>query len=418
MKTDDLAHSQSSLADANFRWLVMDIIWFGLAVPATARFLSVYAIRLDASPMLLGWLTALPSLIALATSSLAGWWSSRHRQDIIRAQFWPGLSYRLVFLLPAFTPFIPAQWQTAWLVLAVALPAIPQGIASVLFLVILRRAVETPQLTALMSRRSMVFNIAVAGMTLLFGVWLEAMPFPLNYQIMFVAAFAFSLGSLLSVQRVRLAAPEPTAPPEDASASPWRSPLFRRMAIVTVFVHIAFFFIAAIIPLRLVNGLGADERFMSLYALAELSAAAAAAAFANRIVQRLGNHQLVISLALAITGAAALLLALAPSLPWTLLAGAISGAAWTTAAISLFGYFSENTPAESLTRFSTVYNQVVLLSVFVGPMLGSQLASSALDVDAVMVIGAVLRLGVGVLLALVALASLGKLGRKELVVSD
>lgn len=412
MNTNDLAKPQASTADANFRWLVMDIIWFGLAVPATARFLSVYAIRLDASPMMLGWLTALPSLIALVTSSLAGWWSARHR-DIIHAQFWPGLTYRLIFLLPALTPFFPEEWQTTWLVLAVALPAIPQGIASVLFLVILRRAVDMPQLTALMSRRSMVFNIAVAGMTLVFGLWLEEMPFPLNYQIMFVAAFAFSLGSLFSVQQVRPLAPEPIAPPEQAAMSPWRSPLFRRMAIVTVIVHVAFFFISAIIPLRLVDGLGADEGFMSLYALAELGAAAAGAAFANRIVQRLGN-QLVISLGLAITGAAALLLALAPSLPWTLVAGAVSGAAWTAAAISLFGYFSENTPAESLTRFSTVYNQIVLLSVFVGPMLGSQLASSALDVDAVMLVGAVLRLAAGVALALIALGSVQRLARRRL----
>jgi predicted MFS family arabinose efflux permease len=298
-------------------------------------------------------------------------------------------------------------------VVAVALPAIPQGISSVLFLVLLRQSIDSQQLTALMSRRSMVFNACVAVMTLVFGFWLKKMAFPMNYQIMFVAAFVLSLFSLLSVQRVRVLTEEPVALPDQAPLRPWRSTLFRRMAIVTVVVHISFFFISAIIPLRLVNELGADEGFMSLYALAELGAAATMAGFADRIVRRAGN-QLVISVGLAASGVAALLLALAPSLPWTLLAGAVSGAAWTAAAISLFTYFSENTPADSLTRFSTVYNQVVLLSIFVGPMLGSQLASTDLGVDAVMVVGALLRLGVGIGLALIALGSVQRLARRRL----
>src|SRR5690554_7051500 len=94
------------VARDNFRHLVIEITYFGLAVPALSRFLSVYAIRLGADAMLLGWLAALPYIFQLITSSMAGTWRRRY-PDTVSAQFWPGLFYRLSFLLPALTPFFP-----------------------------------------------------------------------------------------------------------------------------------------------------------------------------------------------------------------------------------------------------------------------------------------------------------------------
>ena len=104
-------------ARANARFLVLEVFWFGIALPATARFLPVYAIRLDASAALLGWLTALPAIIALASSALAGWWRTKVPHPT-RAAVIPGFGYRLIFLLPALTPLFPADWQTTWLLLA------------------------------------------------------------------------------------------------------------------------------------------------------------------------------------------------------------------------------------------------------------------------------------------------------------
>ena len=390
----------SEQVERNFHHLVLDIAWFGLAVPATSRFLSVYAIRLDASAMLLGWLAALPAIIALATSGLSGWWRKRHATTV-QAVAWPGLGYRMTFLLPAFTPFLPADWQPWWLVLSVSLPAIPQGISSVLFLVLLREGVDNTRLTALMSRRSLVFNVTVGVGTLAFGVWLKQAAFPLNYQVMFLAAFAFSLMSYLNVQRVQALAPEPVIPEPGAAApvKPWKSPAFQRVAFICVIMHISFFTLAPIIPLHLVDGLGADEGFMSIFAVAELAAAAAMAAFTNRIVRRLGTRP-TIAAGMFVTAVSSLILALTPYLPVTLIASALSGAGWTVAAISQFAFFSESTPADSLTPYSTLYNQIVMLSIFIGPMIGSQLASNSIDLTAVLLIGTGLRLIAALLIPL------------------
>jgi predicted MFS family arabinose efflux permease len=377
---------------ANFRHLVLDIVWFGLALPATARFLAIYAIRLDATALQLGWLTGLPSIVALTTSMFARRWRARF-PDTVSAEFLPSLGFRFVFLLPAMTPFFPREWQVTWLILSVALPAIPQGMASVLFLVLLREGIRDHRLTSLVSRRSLFFNVAVALSTVAMGFWLKLVTFPINYQIVFVVAFMLGLMSWTHVMKVHVIAPQPL-PQLSARVRPWESRDFRRMMSVTVVAYIGFFSITAIIPLQLVNVLGADEVFMSMYALAELASAAFVSAWANRIVARIGNRP-AIALGLGGTGLAAGLLVLAPSLVFTLPAAALSGGTWTLAAISLFGYFSENTPPEGLTQFSTTYNQVVMLSVFLGPMIGSVLVSGGLDLAAMLVIGIVMRLAAG-----------------------
>jgi MFS family permease len=377
-------------ARINFRLLVLDIAWFSIGLPATARFLAVYLIRLDASPILLGWQAALPAIIALVTSGLTGWWRS-HYGDVTRALWWPGLGMRLVFLLPALTPYLPRHWQPIWLVLAVVIPAIPQGPSSVVFLVILRESVEPERLPALMSRRSMVFNILFALATLAYGFWLETVAFPLNYQLMFVTAFGFSLLSLMSLMRVRVVIPEPRPSPDRRAPRPWQTAEFQRVIFITILLYVSFFSISAIIPLRLVSEMGADEAFMSIYTLAELSAAAIMAAMTNRLVARIGSRA-TIATGLCGTGIAGAVLAASPSLPFTLVAAAISGASWTAAAISAFNFFSENTPVEYVTSFTTFYNQIVMLSTFIGPMMGSQLAETSLSLTAVLWIGAALRL--------------------------
>lgn len=403
---------EASQERANFRFLVLDIAWYGLAMPATARFLSVYAIRLDASPALLGWLAALPSLIALVTSSWAAWWRGRHA-TMLQAMWWPGLTYRLMFLLPAFTPLFPAEMQPWWLVLAAALPAAPNGISSVLFLVLMRQAVEPSRLTVLLSRRSLAFNVAVGVSTLAFGLWLKLMPFPFNYQVMFVVSYALSLGSFINVQRTRELAPADISPPDRSPVRPWQSATFRRTAFVAVLVNIAFYSISPIIPLRLMDELGADEGFVSVFSVAELAAAALIATVTYHIVRRIGAL-MTIAIGMGVTGVAAGVLVVATSLPLTLVAAVLSGAAWTMSAISLFGYFSENVPAESLTRFMTAYNQVVLLAVFVGPLLGSQLANTSISLTTVLALGMGLRLAAGGIVALDCTGWLARLRRRSL----
>ncbi len=374
-------------------------MWFGLAFPSTARFLSVYAIRLGASAALLGWISALPAIILLIMSAFAPWWRKRY-PSTVQALFWPGLGYRLVFLLPALTPLFPHSFQPYWLLLAVTLPAFAQGISTVLFLVVLRESVPGRELPGLMSHRSVAFNLAVGLLTVGFGVWLSKAPFPFNYQAMFVLAFLFSLVSLWHVRELREV--EPATLPErvkGAARALLRTPVFQRVASTTALLHLSFYAILPIIPLWLVRRFDADEEFLSIFGLVEIAAAALIASQTSRIVRWIGARP-AIAISLALTGVAAIVIAVAPNLSATLVAAAISGAAWTAGSISVFMFFNENTPPENVTHFSTAYNQVVSLSIFVGPLVGSQLADLMPDLSVVLLMGAALRLVAAALISL------------------
>ncbi len=379
----------------------MDIAWFGLAAAATSRFLSVYAIRLGATPADLGWISSLPALILLGSASLSAWWRRRYGNPV-RALFWPGLGMRFLFLLPALAPFLPVQIQPLWLILSVTLPALPQGIANVAFTVVLRESVQPNQMTRLLSRRQLALNVAVAIGALAFGFWLEKAPFPLNYQVMFVLAFVFALASLWHCTRLQV--DEPAEQPVLTNAvpkqtvSPWRSRGFLRVGFVAGVIHFAFFVIIPVTPLYLVNQLGANEGYMALFGMVELMSGALASMIAPRVQQKIGTRAMI-ALAMVGTAISALIIALSPNLYVTLLSAVFSGGCWTAAAgVGLFTFFVDNTPAEEMTTYSIAYNQVLGLAVFLGPMLGSQLASAGVNLILVIGLGAVLRLIAGPLI--------------------
>ena len=383
--------ASQSLEQTNFRHLVMDIAWFGLALPATTRFLQVYAIHLGADGNELSLLTMLPAIILLLSASLGSRWMTRYT-NTVRAIFWPSLIQRLQFLLPALTPFLPQDIQPVWLILSLAGPALGQGISSVVFLVMMRESINDQQMTPLLCRRSLALNVTVGLSGLALGVWLEVMPFPLNYQVMFGMAFILSLLSLRHVMKIRLLPnPQPINQPNTAKISPWRSPAFQQVAFITAVIHIAFFSVYALTPLYLVDNLGAGEMFMAAYALAELAAGAGVALIISRIAVRIGNRSLI-ALSMMGTTVGSIMLVLAPSLVYTLPAAAITGGAWTAAGIALFAYFSEITPAEDKPRYTMAYTQIVFAATFIGPMIGVGLQSAGIHLATVLFIGALVRL--------------------------
>lgn len=391
-----LAKRSASREDANFTHLVMESIWFGIAVVTTSQFLSVFAIRLGADALHLGLMESIPAVVLLLSTWAGNWW--RQRSDTtVRAILLPSLGRRFAFLLPIFTPFLPQAWQVPWLIFSVSLPAIPQSIAAVINPVMWREAVGDARLTQVVSRRSIAQNVATSVSGLAFGFWLEQAPFPLNYQIMFAVAFALVMVSLWHISRVQTSLPDPLAPAPPPEQSPWRMRAFRHVAVAALISYLAFYAMRAIIPLRLVQGLGAGEAFMSLYALSKLVTAIGVALITTRICNRLGNRS-TLAVAVLFMALEAFILSVTHTLPPTLIAGALGGASWTMVSISLYGYLTEHTVAE--TRSSAAFSQTTYFGMIVGPLIGSALANGGLELVTVLMIGGVLRLLAGGVIAL------------------
>ncbi|MBL8161580.1 MAG: MFS transporter [Anaerolineae bacterium] len=384
---------------ANFQHLVGDIFWFGLAFPAVSRFLSVYAIHLGANDTQLTLLASLPALILMLGSIVASRWLERFTNPR-QASFLPALGHRMAFLLPALTPFMPQSFQVTWLILSLVIPALPQGVVSLTFLVMFRESVNGKTIPTLLSRRAMWFNIALAGSGLAMGFWLEHAPFPLSYQVMFVVAFLFSLVSTYHVMKVRVS-DQPAQKQKDSgptSWQAWRAPAFRPVAFAAILSHMTFFSIIAFAPLHLVNALGAAEGFMGIFGLVELIAAAVAAAFTSKIAASIGNRPMI-AIGMLGTALSAFIIAAAPVLWVTLFAAAVGGAAWTMTTVGLFAYFSETTPAEHKAAYTTAYNQATFIAMFVGPFIGKLFNGMVPgeSLVAVLMFGALLRMVAGIL---------------------
>ncbi|MCA9885618.1 MAG: MFS transporter [Anaerolineae bacterium] len=376
--------------NANFHHLVMDVAWFGLALAASSRFAQFYAIRLGATPIELGWLAALPALVLMFATMMAPWWRRRYNSSV-NAVWGPGAAFRLIFLLPAFAPLFPEGLRVPWLIASAAIPAVAQGIASVLFIVAMRESLLPEQLTRNFARRAIWINITVTAGVLGFGFMLEELPFPFNYQVMFVMAFVFSMVSQWHITKLKPIVPEqkPKRQPYDLMKR-LRDTKFQSVALITLASYVGFFAIIAVIPLHMEQNLGVTEGFMAIYGVFELVTAAFAASRIDWLVQRLGNRK-VAALGMVGTAVSALLFAVAPNMWFTLPAAALSGASWTFAAIAVLGFFSARTEAEDVGA-AGVFHQIMFTAMFIGPMLGNGLVSLGLPIAGVLLAGVVIRL--------------------------
>lgn len=381
----------------NFSLLVKDLAWFAIAIPAIANFLSIFAIQLGASPLELGLLAALPAIFRLLSSFVSGWWQQRFT-DSVRALLWPSFLMRLRVLILAGVPFLPQTWQVPALILVTSLTSFPEGISNIVFIVMIREAVSDSRLTALVSRRFLLMHLVIAAVTISLGLWLERAPFPVNYQVMFLVGFGGMMASLYYVSQVRVINRTPPSPPvgQRGDVRPWRAPDFRQMALAIGGVFVSYFAMAAIIPLQLVDGLGASEGFVAVYSLLELAAAAVLSALNDRLTSRIGLRAMM-TWGMIGTGLSTLILAAAPSLLWTLPAALFSGAGWTAANLGQFNYFNLNTPPEKRHAYTCAYFQATTIAMFIGPLLGSTLADGGFGLPLVLLIGTGLRVLSGLL---------------------
>lgn len=390
-----------NLEQHNFVHLVWDVAWFGIAWVTVSRFLQVYAIRVGASPIELGWITAGPQLGMLIASLFSVWWRERH-PDSMKAIFYPTLLFRFSFLLLAFTPLFPQMWQPLWLIISVTLPAIPQGVSSIIFFPLLKEATPDHRMTDLFGRRTLVVNLTLGLGTLGFGLWLERIPYPYNYALMFAFAFAAALMSQWHLNKVQPLDPEAAKPnPNQHKAKPLQNPRFRRLLMINGLSYVAFFSVFPVIVLRLVDDLGASEGFMAVFSVIELAAGAALAVFIPRLVRKFGN-QYMAGFALLGTVVAVLIIALTDTLPITLLAALFTGAGWSTAEIGMLNHLAEVMPTRDAARYTRVHSQTIWTAIFIAPFIGTYLVSFGVSITAVLFLGAGLR----IIAALIALDTL------------
>ena len=177
--------------EANIRRLVWEIGWFGVAWGAIMNYLQVYEVRLGASSLLVGAITYGPALVSIFWQLPAAGLITRkgHR---MRWVIGAGFFYRLMFLLLALIPFFMLQGRAQATAGVWVLQAIPATVSNIAFLSMMSDAIPASRIIQVVGWRMAAFGVANTATTLLGGVLLERVRFPLNFQLLFLIGFAAS----------------------------------------------------------------------------------------------------------------------------------------------------------------------------------------------------------------------------------
>lgn len=182
-----------SLYERNARNVMVDGMGVGL-VTGVATFLSVFLIRLGASNLQVGLLTAMPAVTGALLSMSIGDFIQRRSNIILwyaRSRLWVLSSYALTGLVPFF-----AGAQTTNAIIAIwALATLPQTMVNITFTLVMGAVAGPDNRLGLMSRRWTTLGITNALSVAVVGWALDQMAFPINYQVVFIGSF---IGGLIS----------------------------------------------------------------------------------------------------------------------------------------------------------------------------------------------------------------------------
>jgi MFS family permease len=391
------ASMPTSVTDWNIRYLYLEIV-FASVLGGIVSFHSAFAIRLGASQDLVAWLSAAPALIAaIGSIPSARFFAHRRKRKLwlfgslllVRA------GYGVAGLMPLLFPANAAFWFVIWIVV-LNLPSIffTNG-----FNALLGELVPEQRRAFVFSRRSIVYSIGVVLVTALAGVWLDHVPFPENYRIMYAFGFVVALGSHYYLHR--LTVPDQDVPPPSRQAAiaiterVTLSPAMRRMLFNTALYQFGLTLPGALFNILYINTLKVSDGWIGLN-----SSAASAGVIVGYLVweRMLRRHTFMWGQQRAslLTWIFPFVLSLSSNLNVIMLANFAVNLMHPGFDLSSFNVLLKLSRPEHRTTYISWYNTVVNGSNFLGPIVGAWLAGYV-GIPAVLMLSAVLRLSGGIL---------------------
>lgn len=389
---------RQSLYAQNAWNLYGDIAWFGLLFGVAQAFLPVLAIRLGGSDMHVGLLSALPALAAIFFSIPGSRWVERDNKPLSVLLITVTLN-RIGYLALAIVPLVPEAHRADALIAFVALLTIPNAMAIVAFTTMFSHAVPPEERPHVVSVRNILIGITSTIAAWLGGRFLDAVVFPVNYQILFVLAFAASQVSTYYLWRIKL--------PELAEAIPARNPetkpaslnvlaLFRsnrkyaRFTLSSIVVHFGLYFAVPLYPIYWVRELHGSEGWIGLITMIGSATTVLFYPLWARLTSRRGNPY-VLGISVFALALYPLFTAWSPSIEWILLVQFWGGVFTGGFTISLFNGLLEVCPDEHRASYIATFNTLINTAAFVSPLISTSL-TSIITVPALLLVGAATRL--------------------------
>lgn len=365
----------------NARLLCWEVAWFALANGLLA-FNGAYLLRLGGTDTLVGLLVSLPPLVmALAALPVGSFVENPRRTDwtwrwalVSRA----GLA--LVAVLPLLKLGAPAIWTTVMLV-ALTLPAAPLNVS---FHAMFMKAVPEERRASVVSSRNMLVGAGTALATYLGGRWLDEVPFPMNYQVLYLVAAATLVSSWVLLRQVHVPDIAPGVPgaagPGPKGAASWlealKTPGFGRMMAYTFLFETGAWLAAPLYLLVFVKQLGATDGWLGLNGAAGNIAVLAGFYLAKPLQERWGSGKILLVFALP-CALYPLILGLAPVLHLALLLAVFNGLVSAIFGLSHYSVLLTLWSGKRPEKAIALYLTVTQFGAFLWPLVGVKLAETA-----------------------------------------
>lgn len=394
---------------ANFIHLYWDIAWFGVLNGSAISFMAVFATRLGADGFQLGLLNAAPAIVNLAITLPVG--QMLQKRPISRTVFWSSVFHRLFYAAWVFLPLLLAPHLQVWMLIGlVLLMSIPGTALAVGFNALFAAAVPPAWRGHVAGTRNAVLSGVFIVTSLVCGVILETLPFPLGYQVVFaIGAFGAAMSSLHLYFVRPLQEPGENGRRSDATsdlARPGtvrsdvtggratvglrfltrsrRRSMVRSRVLGSAFgpvaaamfgFHLAQYLAIPLFPLYWVNELGLTDANISLGNAVFYATVLLGSTQLGRVSSRLG-HKRVMVLGGAGMALYPALTALTQELTLFLITSLVGGLIWSLVGGAIGNYILERIPEGERPSYLSWYNLALSAAILLGSLLGPLLANA------------------------------------------
>ncbi|MCC7357942.1 MAG: MFS transporter [Anaerolineales bacterium] len=380
--------------DANGWYLCLEIFWSSIYGVASG-FTTALAVRLGASNTAISWMTSGAALSALLIVPLAGRFLQRRakRRRLILFALFLSRASALLFIV---TPLVrQSSVAPGLLVILISLLAtVPMHVFNVGFPPFLSEAIPLAERAKVFAARNTLASVTGISFSVIFGWALVAMPFPLNYQVMFFIGFIFATLSSYYLARVRVEEPalalEPPPAPVPAAPVAPRPPLRQRLGSlwaelqaergfvrfnVNTFLHAFGMWMAGpLYTLYLLRELGLGENWLGILGAVTSVSAILGYQVWRRVIERWGEPN-TLKLTMLLLGAYPLLLGLSGWPPVILLAGAVHGLVSAGVSLAHFNTQLRVLPPAKGHAFTALNMTFMNSGIMVAPLIGVALAN-------------------------------------------
>jgi hypothetical protein len=377
-----MTRSPQAASDQARRYALVqfDSVFVGI-VAAAGTFLPVFLVRLGASGTEVGLLTAIPAFVAFTMAIPLGRWLQGRRNIVpwysrLRLAGW--LSYAVMGVASA---LLPANVAVPVILGVWAVASLPSVAGLVAFPIVMDGAAGPQGRFDLLGRRWAISGVVTSIAVVVAGQALVILPFPTNFEWLFVAISLAGVGSFAVSRRIVLPDHPPAPPAPAASArARLRAPIdlvrsnrsFVRFELRSLVYTAGAGLAMPLLPLFYVHELQAPNGWIGIIGAAQSAGAVIGYLTVRQLARRRSAAGILLPALLAAAAVPATLSVLS-WLPAVTAVAFVGGLAVAGVQLALFDELMRRIPREHGMTFSSVDQSLQNLGLIVAPSLGGLL---------------------------------------------